>query len=579
MEEETQIVNDLILNDKKSFQLIYCFSCKSFPEIEIKNKGKELLFSKICKCQPQLEKSINELNMILFNNREKKKICQKDNDHGIAVEFCTMCLKWYCSKCSIEHKSIEPNHITIKLNEKIEINTLCENENCSDKGKIEFYCKNCLKNLCLKCKMEHDKKHEIIIYEDFFKKENIIKFKRDVKEVSDFIKEKNSEYSKIIGDIENIIKNLKNLLEIQKQRYHYLLKLYESMIDTYALTYKINNYQIRKNILNAYSVKDIFKKEENYNRDILLIEIENLNKKIIELKDVKTPNEKKIDFLNLLHCPLCKDYIKIESIETKNLEFKIKFNCPKNLHKFENKILSEFINENKQNNIFTNYICENHNECYKYFCLKCNVNFCEKCKEHEEHKENIYDLSKEIALISDINNKKLNNKKELENIEALQIEFKQWIKEFDLKMVNYFESIKFILHCKDEIFNNIDNKKYNYFYVLNCNYIINKLQIEKKFEPKYLPKNLPHFIKYGYDVLKFIGFNAEGRPKYLCSTCYEKLGKPETYSYWSPPWCHCGHNVGAGHHYCFICAKHFGNCFSCGGNKGGSISGVYCLKN
>ena len=52
MEEENQIVNDLILNDKKSFQLIYCPSCKSFPEIEIKNKGKELLFSKICKCQP-----------------------------------------------------------------------------------------------------------------------------------------------------------------------------------------------------------------------------------------------------------------------------------------------------------------------------------------------------------------------------------------------------------------------------------------------------------------------------------------------------------------------------------------------
>ena len=34
--------------------------------------------------------------------------------------------------------------------------------------------------------------------------------------------------------------------------------------------------------------------------------------------------------------------------------------------------------------------------------------------------------------------------------------------------------------------------------------------------PKYLPENLPHFIKYGYDVLKFIGFNAkEGLNSYI----------------------------------------------------------------
>ena len=44
--------------------------------------------------------------------------------------------------------------------------------------------------------------------------------------------------------------------------------------------------------------------------------------------------------------------MKIESIDTKNLDFKIKFNCPKNSHKFENKTLSEFISENKQNNNF-----------------------------------------------------------------------------------------------------------------------------------------------------------------------------------------------------------------------------------
>ena len=418
-------------------------------------------------------------------------------------------MKWFCRKCSLEHNSSYQNHITIKSKEQIEINSLCENENCPCKGKIEFYCKSCLKNLCIKCQNEHDKKHEIIRYEDFFKNENFMKFKDDVKEVSSWIKENNSEYEKIISRIEHIIIFIKELLEKKIHSNNKLLKLLESMIDTYELTKKINNYQIRKSILNAYSLKDIFNIEEKNIWDYsLIIEFKKLSKIITDFTDRKELNE--TCFLNLLNCPTCKDYIKIESIDTKNLDFKIKFNCPKNSHKFENKNLSEFINENKQNNNYLNFFCNNHNECYKYFCSKCNVNFCENCKEHEEHKSDFYDLSKEIAQISDINNKKINNKKELENIESIQKEFEKWIKEFDLKMTNYFESIKFIFHCKDEIFNNLENKKYNYSNVLNCNYIINKLQIEKKLEPKYLPKNLPHFIKFGYDILKFIGFNDEG---------------------------------------------------------------------
>ena len=145
MEDLNPIINDFKLNDKKSFNLIYCYTCKSIPEIKLEKIGKELLFSKICKCQPKLEKSINDLILILFENKEKKKICQKNNNHGIADEFCTECLKWYCSNCSIEHKSFGFNHITIKSKEKIDINSMCENENCSEKGNIEFYCKNCLK--------------------------------------------------------------------------------------------------------------------------------------------------------------------------------------------------------------------------------------------------------------------------------------------------------------------------------------------------------------------------------------------------------------------------------------------------
>ena len=150
--------------------------------------------------------------------QKEKKICQKDINHGIAEEFCTECLKWYCSKCSKEHHSFAFNHITIKSKEKIEINALCENDNCSEKGKTEFYCPICWKNLCRKWKNEHDKNHEIIIYEEYFKDENIIKFKSNVKEASNIIKEKNSEYEIFMADIENLVKSMRDLLEKKIER-------------------------------------------------------------------------------------------------------------------------------------------------------------------------------------------------------------------------------------------------------------------------------------------------------------------------------------------------------------------------
>ena len=96
--------------------------------------------------------------------------------------------------------------------------------------------------------------------------------------------------------------------------------------------------------------------------------------------------------------------------------------------------------------------------------------------------------------------------------------------------------------------------------------------------PKYLPENLPHFIKYGYDVLKFIGFNAEGRPQTLCPTCYEKLGKPLTYTSYYPSWCSCGRDVCCSSEYCFVCGKGLRRCTWCGDKRSCDLDGIYYLK-
>ena len=89
---------------------------------------------------------------------------------------------------------------------------------------------------------------------------------------------------------------------------------------------------------------------------------------------------------------------------------------------------------------------------------------------------------------------------------------------------------------------------------------------------------MPHFIKYGYDILKFIGFNAEGRPETLCPSCYEKLGKPETYTSYYPSGCHCGRDVCGAGTFCFVCGKALKRCTWCGRRKGGNLDGIYYLK-
>jgi len=466
---------DLTANNVNSFNLIYCPDCKSIPEIQLETKEEKLLFSKVCKCQPELGKPINDFIEILFDNKIKFKICEKGISHGLAVDFCTECLKWFCPKCYKEHESSVLDHITINSKDKLDIKSLCENVNCSNKN-IDFYCQNCSKNLCKKCIDEHDKNHNIIEYKDFFKNKNFLTFKANVKEVSELIDKKNLEYKKIIIYIENIIKNIKELFQKNLEKNGNLLKLYESMIDTYQLTSKFKNYQIRKSILNAFQVKDIFENDDFDIRNLLKFEAKNLNQNVAYFKK----EAENISYLNLFVHD--KDYIKIESIDTKNLDFKININGPDNSYKFENKNFSEFIKESMKNKIILDYKCVKHNKQYKYFCLKCKVNFCEKCKEHEAHKEYLYNLAKETAQITDIDNKKIINNLELEKINSLQNKFNEWIKEFKLKMTYYFNNIKFILHCKDEIFNKIKNKEYNYSYVLNCNYIINKLQIGKKLD-------------------------------------------------------------------------------------------------
>ena len=75
-----------------------------------------------------------------------------------------------------------------------------------------------------------------------------------------------------------------------------------------------------------------------------------------------------------------------------------------------------------------------------------------------------------------------------------------------------------------------------------------------------------------------MGFNAEGRPQNLCAPCYEKLGKPETYSSYYPSWCHCGRYVCPAGTFCFLCGKCLNRCTWCGKKKGSTIDGIYSLK-
>ena len=263
-----------------------CTQCELVPEIiDINYESGSI----IIRCLNQGEKKINILNYFndelpflyysakcQFSNVDQKKYLDK-NEYFI---YCKKCEQICCVKCSIHHSGHK--NTFIQINEKINI---CEKH---FKKYVKF-CTQCKKNFCShkECKCKHD----------------LIEIKmpdnKDLKE----------------------IKDKRNSLFKQKEVQELLIKLLDTLIETYEKhpanyynNININNVSKRLREINNMKKYEI-------NREEIINKIDNLEKKILNLKIGNEELEflSPIEFNSLKEINLSSN--KISDLETfKNLE-------------------------------------------------------------------------------------------------------------------------------------------------------------------------------------------------------------------------------------------------------------------
>ena len=195
------------------------------------------------------------INNILFNKFENtqninisKIICDKCKEYnkGNTSENkfyrCNKCEMNLCIICKIKH---DKNHIIIDYDDK---DYICNKHN---EGYIR-YCNECKINICLSCESEHINHNTISIMPD------LNKLRKEINE----LKEKINIFT---NNINNLIKKLKKIIENINIYY----KIYEKIINKYEN--KKRNYELLKNINeinNNEIIKDINEINNNFDNKL-----------------------------------------------------------------------------------------------------------------------------------------------------------------------------------------------------------------------------------------------------------------------------------------------------------------------
>ena len=133
-----------------------------------------------------------------------------------------------------------------------------KNYNCFTHGeRFISYCKNCIKNLCDLCEINHNSNHDIISYIKIIQKENITK--NNIKELRLKIDNFKNETSIIINKLNEISKKdsnkLRNTLNNYKDENSKVINEIKEVINFFELLYNISyniimNFDIKIKIIN-----------------------------------------------------------------------------------------------------------------------------------------------------------------------------------------------------------------------------------------------------------------------------------------------------------------------------------------
>ena len=370
----------------------------------------------------KLDKEQNKLkvlvNVIESNNAPQEIITKSEEiicpecKESCRIAFEDYKIKLY--ECPNKHERKDINipdfSDTQMVNESKIVCEQCKFKNKGNCPKNEFYrCLTCSKNICLLCKSNHDKKHNIIEYNQRnyicqTHNEPLIKYCTNCKTNICFSCEGHGEHIKVdLGDLIPSMEENKNFLNEMKTVIDSIdLKIKETInILNKFSDFMKKFYEICNTIVENYNVK-------NRNYQILqnLREISANNIIYNKLKDIKI----KCDINDIIHM-----YRNInKEIQNKeNINIKDRINMFKNINKeIQNK---ENINIKKEKQHKENVIIKKEIQNNENNNINDKINMFRNINKEIQNKENI-NLKKEIQ-----NKENIIIKKEIQNNENINI--------------------------------------------------------------------------------------------------------------------------------------------------------------
>ena len=325
IDEDGDNENILFFDEKIPKDEFLCPNCHQLvPEIlslQVDNKVIDIK----CNICDKISNEPQSYHKNLLQNNYLHKICSNcdrmPKDNKDIFFYCYDCKKEFCEKCKIEHQKMKEHTKIIKINEK--------NNKCLEHydEEIIYFCLDCRKYICEKSDSGKHKSHDIKLLKDLENK--ISKYK-------EIIQKKNNELLNIIKFNETIM----NCYEKRKKNYFYLKSMenidkalkFEKERNSYDLKFLLNDYNNEMKI-SEEKIEKIFddknikikRQEENLLLNNKQINDENIklislikfnNLKEINLSENEITN---IDLLNNINLPFLEllnlSYNKIANIE------------------------------------------------------------------------------------------------------------------------------------------------------------------------------------------------------------------------------------------------------------------------
>ena len=216
-----------------SFLSYYYKDGKSYIDYQCENNHSGTL---------SLEEYLQNYNIFSLP-KEKCSECNKNQSETSGnLYFCSKCNKFLCHSCIINHSNSTQHNFT-NINR---YDALCKLHS----NYYGFYCNQCMKNLCVYCKDEHNS-HDII---DLIKYKNENESIQSLEEKIKNVKNKLNNLEQIKNSIVNEINNIVKSSELE-------IKYFNILLDT--LKYEENqnnaNYNIIENIMNFAEIFDKYK--------------------------------------------------------------------------------------------------------------------------------------------------------------------------------------------------------------------------------------------------------------------------------------------------------------------------------